>query len=355
LYTLRVLTVDGCDTTVSVYIPEEQHFASFEVDTIVCQGSPVAFNNTSDSHFTAFAWSFGDGDVSAQQSPVHTYPGIGYYTARLIATGPICIDTVVHRITVDSIQNSYFRLEPDRICMGQTIFFYPDIDSTVHALHWRYGDGSSMTSAPEALLQHAYDQDGEMVVNLTTEYRACPASSFTDTIQVYPLPKIYLGPDSGLCLDGAPIVLLNEWDDAGTPTKYLWNTGDTSASLKVVHPGSYSLTISKGPLDCSATESVVIHKQCYVVIPNAFTPNGDGENDYFFPRQLLSRNITRFDMRILNRWGQEVFATTRTDGRGWDGRLNDKPQQQGVYIYRISLTIDHKREEEYAGNVTLIR
>lgn len=354
-YTLRVVTPDGCDSTFSVFIPEEQHIASFEVDTIICQGASVGFNNTSDNHFTQFAWTFGDGNVSAQQSPTHTYSDKGYYSARLIATDPVCIDTAIRHIAVDSILSSYFNLDPDRICIGQYINFYPYADSTVQSFHWSYGDGTSMTSEPEPLLHHAYDTDGTMAVNLSTEYRACPTSSFADTVWVYPLPKIYLGPDSGLCLDGAPIALVNEWNDPGTPTKNLWNTGDTTASLKVVHPGTYSLTISNGPLGCSATGSVVIHKNCYVDIPNAFTPNGDGENDYFFPRQLLSRNITRFEMRIMNRWGQEIFTTTRTDGRGWDGRLNDKPQQQGVYIYLINLTVDNRREEQYTGNVTLIR
>ena len=60
-------------------------------------------------------------------------------------------------------------------------------------------------------------------------------------------------------------------------------------------------------------------------------------------------------MQIFNRWGQIVFETTRTDGRGWDGKFNGKEQPQGVYVYVIDVTIDGTRQEHYQGNVTLLR
>lgn len=353
-YTLHVVTPSGCESTFTVFIPEEEHTASFQADRIVCQGTAVFFSNTSDNHFTRFEWTFGDGNGSSLQNPTHTYMPAGYYSARLIATGVVCIDTAYQTITVDSILNGRYIAGPDSICTGQSVTFYPDTDSTVLNLHWSYGDGTGMTAPAAPVVQHAYDVSGTMPVQLLTEYRACPAAAFTDTVRVYALPKIYLGPDSGLCLDGTYLVLQNQ---LSAPDAYTsrWNTGDTTAAIKIVHPGTYSLTISSGPLGCSATESVIVRKDCYVDIPNAFTPNGDGANDYFFPRQLLSRKVTRFHMQVLNRWGQQVFETTRTDGRGWDGRFNGSPQPGGVYIYLINLSIDGQREEQYNGNVTLIR
>ena len=60
-------------------------------------------------------------------------------------------------------------------------------------------------------------------------------------------------------------------------------------------------------------------------------------------------------MQVFNRWGQLVFETTNTDGRGWDGYFNGQPQPQGVYVYLIDVTIDNYLDEKYNGNVTLIR
>src|SRR5690606_23081679 len=113
-------------------------------------------------------------------------------------------------------------------------------------------------------------------------------------------------------------------------------TGDTTEILKVVHPGIYTLSVSTKPIGCTTTESITIHKDCYIDIPNAFTPNGDGSNDYFFPRQLLSESLSHFHMQVYNRWGQLLFETNNLNGRGWDGRLNGKNQPTGVYLYRIS-------------------
>jgi len=176
-----------------------------------------------------------------------------------------------------------------------------------------------------------------------------------DTIYVYALPKVNLGSDSGLCLHGAPIILRNRNSLPAGIYRNLWSTGDTTDVLKVVHQGLYSLTVSSEPLNCSTTESVQINKDCYIDIPNAFTPNGDGENDYFLPRQLLSKNLTKFHMQVFNRWGVLVFETTKTDGRGWDGKFNGVAQPEGVYVYLIDAETNGSYQEHYQGNVTLLR
>jgi gliding motility-associated-like protein len=100
---------------------------------------------------------------------------------------------------------------------------------------------------------------------------------------------------------------------------------------------------------------VIVNKDCYIDIPNSFTPNNDGVNDYFFPRQLMGKSISGFSMKVFNRWGQVIFETTKTDGRGWDGKFNGKDQPSGVYIYQMQAILDNGKQEEYTGNVTLLR
>jgi gliding motility-associated-like protein len=60
-------------------------------------------------------------------------------------------------------------------------------------------------------------------------------------------------------------------------------------------------------------------------------------------------------MRIFNRWGENIFYTISLDGRGWDGKLNDIPQPEGVYIYVIDATFKDGQKEHHQGNVTLLR
>lgn len=98
-----------------------------------------------------------------------------------------------------------------------------------------------------------------------------------------------------------------------------------------------------------------IKPNCYIGIPNVFTPNGDGINDYFFPRQLLSDGFVSFKMEIYNRWGELTFSTTNTNGRGWDGKFNDVAQPEGVYVYTIDAIFKNSNNGHWQGNVPLLR
>ncbi|WP_118952571.1 PKD domain-containing protein [Taibaiella helva] len=353
-YTLDIRT-PGCDTLLQVILPEVSYQAGFDVDTIVCAGEAQLFYNVSSPHFTTFQWDFGNGDQTTLTSPTHAYPDPGQFTATLIATGPLCSDTISRMITVDSLLSGSFLSDRQRICTGESILFTPYHLTGATSLHWHFGDATDAIADPGPSFSHAYETGGTFPVSLTVQYRACPEVTTNDTIQVDTFPKVYLGPDTALCLNGRPIWLQNLSSDPAAAFTRTWSNGDTTAQLKIVHPGRYGLTLRTLPAGCSTTEWADVHKDCYIDIPNAFTPDGDGVNDYFFPRQLLSRRLTGFRMQLFNRWGQLIFETDRTDGRGWDGRFNSKDQPMGVYIYRIDVVIDGERPEHYEGNVTLIR
>jgi gliding motility-associated-like protein len=172
---------------------------------------------------------------------------------------------------------------------------------------------------------------------------------------VSPLPVVQLGPDTFLCVNGNPILVEDGAAMMQTGLRYKWNTGDTGKTrILARNYGSYWLQATNAE-GCVAADTVNVYKDCYIDVPNAFTPDGDGLNDYFFPRALLGRTISGFHMQVFNRWGQMVFETRKTDGRGWDGRFNDVMQPQGVYIYLIDAELDGKIKEKYTGNVTLLR
>ncbi|MBL7711252.1 MAG: gliding motility-associated C-terminal domain-containing protein [Chitinophagaceae bacterium] len=109
---------------------------------------------------------------------------------------------------------------------------------------------------------------------------------------------------------------------------------------------------------CGQTDTAVrcctVKVKGRIDIPNAFTPNGDGRNDYF--RTMVLDAYRSFSLRIFNRYGEEVFAADRPE-QYWDGVYDSKPQDMGVYFYLVKITFDYPgaAEELYKGDITLIR
>ena len=325
----------------------------------VCQLTPVDFTNTSinlsppDKAPTTYTWDFGNGNTSVGTTPTNVFTNTGVYTVTLIETNFVpCSDSFIQTVVVDTISNIGMLATDTTICRGKDITFtaqYAGEGSTGNV--WSITDGFGMTSVNP--LVHGFDQAGQYIVSVTAQYRACPETTATKIINVFSYPDVYLGPDTSICPGSNSIILADNQNTEALGAKWLWNTGDSSSSIVVVKPGYYYTVVTIN--GCSSTDTVWVQKDCYMDIPNVFTPNGDGVNDYFYPRQLLTRGMTTFNMNIYNRWGQLVYTTTSLDGRGWDGTFNNQPQAEGVFVYIIDATFKDGQNEHHQGNLTLLR
>lgn len=89
-----------------------------------------------------------------------------------------------------------------------------------------------------------------------------------------------------------------------------------------------------------------------LLIPNAFTPNGDSRNDVFKITNLSNEKLIEF--KVFNRWGTILFKTTDPK-EGWDGNSKGQPQAMGVYGYVIRIGYADGNVDTYKGTVTLLR
>jgi len=88
--------------------------------------------------------------------------------------------------------------------------------------------------------------------------------------------------------------------------------------------------------------------------PNAFSPNGDGHNDYFTLEGWKSC-LVEFEVRIYDRWGEKVYDS-KDILQGWDGTYRGKPLDPAVFVYYISAKLVSSGQEiTKKGNVSLIR
>ncbi|HEX6332909.1 MAG TPA: gliding motility-associated C-terminal domain-containing protein, partial [Flavisolibacter sp.] len=117
----------------------------------------------------------------------------------------------------------------------------------------------------------------------------------------------------------------------------------------------YTIAI-RTPEGCVVTDTafVFVEKGSGVdlVVPNAWTPNGDGRNDYLYPITFRVKELKYF--RVINRWGQVVFET-RTLGRGWDGRLSGIEQKSDTFVWIAEAIGDDGSVIRKKGTATLIR
>lgn len=114
----------------------------------------------------------------------------------------------------------------------------------------------------------------------------------------------------------------------------------------------YTLTVTD-PGGCKLSDSLEVNvRDLGLLIPTAFSPNGDGENDVF---HVLNRNLAQLDLQVFNRWGEKVYETTDWTV-GWDGTYKGQKQDVGVYVWQCSYRIIGEANTKTAkGNVTLIR
>lgn len=143
---------------------------------------------------------------------------------------------------------------------------------------------------------------------------------------------------------------------------YLWAFGDgtaTDSTENPVHtyidPGNYNASLTvfiDSTSSCTVTFTVVVVTPSFLIIPNVFTPNGDGFNDNFI---IQNAGLASFSCVIFNRWGKNIYEWS-DPSKGWDGKTSaGKAVQDGVYYYIISAKGQDGLDYSEHGTVTLVR
>jgi gliding motility-associated-like protein len=159
-----------------------------------------------------------------------------------------------------------------------------------------------------------------------------------------------LGAADTLACDGDSIVLKPSSD---TSFQYSWQDGSQKPYFVVTKPGNYSVTMTNQCGTAVAQKSVTYEKCNYaVIVPNAFTPNGDGHNDVFRVRYYYPP--AHFDMSVYNRFGMKIFSSS-DPSQGWDGTLHGVAQPLDTYAWTIQY-MDHEGTQHFLkGTVVLVR
>ncbi len=301
---------------------------------------------------TYYDWTISGGvivDTSNNEIGV-VWDEAGVYTLGLFAlnecgsgTGSKTI-TVIETIAVDAGEDV-------TICVGEAAVFnantfgIPDYEWTDLETGLTVGADFYFTIYPDSTSSYvinAEDEEGCRSWDTVTAFVEYPTVEF-DTTEY--------------CIGGNV-----ELDAEHEGSSYNWSTGATSQTTTVNTAGIYTVNINPPELSCDILKTFLVNEVIDVCdpiinIPNAFSPNGDGVNDFLI---ILGAAVVDFNIIIYNRWGEVVFdsddlAILNNGSLGWNGKYKNEDQEMGTYIYVIQATGGNGIEIKLQGNVTLVR
>jgi gliding motility-associated-like protein len=241
------------------------------------------------------------------------------------------------------------------ICLGQHFQLYA-AGATLY--HW----------TPAESLSNADSAAPIATPKATTTYIAtgkegsCLADTHIVKVVVNPLPTIDAGKDEILVagnsvqlqVSGTGINRLEWKADSALSCLECYGPFAAPTSTTTFYVTGYT---SKG---CSATDSVQVRVLCnnsQIFIPNTFSPNGDGVNDFFFPRGKGINTVNSF--RVYSRWGELMYEASplvvNDEYAGWNGTYKGQKLAPDVYVYIVEATCDNGDPIKWKGDVTLIR
>lgn len=303
---------------------------------------PLAATDTG----TDYRWRVKNGasfDTAGRDTAAIRVSQPGIYTVQYYTRNPCMLHQDTFRVDRVFFSLSMLRNDPQVVsCNGKPVELKPYTTAQAPAFLWQ--DGSTGAS---------YTADTSGTYTVTVAAQGCTLS---DSIYVFVTDvKQQLGNDTFLCIgdEHALLRLSARVPPGGT---VLWSTGSTNRQIIVADSGLYTVTVSSG--SCKGEDSIYVDQlycTCPLLIPNAFSPNNDGLNDYFLPALPGDCAVSEFAMEIYNRWGQRIFTSYKPD-KGWDGTYNGQFADMGSYWYRIRMILGvDKTEVIRNGDFTLVR
>lgn len=323
-------------------------------------------NSNSYGSIVSWDWDFGDGKFSSFQNPNNTYVFPGVYSSHFSIVdqyGCTADTSLTDYLTILGPSGQASWVSVGELCY-ESIVFNSDSLSSVSDILWTLGDGTIVNSLTP--FDHIYpsyqtynptatliDNAGcEILIELPPVYLINNGVNalFTSSEAEGPAGTVFTFTDYS-SYTNAPIDTWTWYFPNNTITNY---TG-ADVNQDLGPPGTYTVTLVVADTNgCSHSYSLQVTVTSEFHLPNVFTPNGDGTNEFF---EMKADVFESFEIVIMNRWGNVVHK--RVDATGtylWDGLAQSgKPAVNGVYFYRLSGTLTDGTISEKHGNVTLIR
>lgn len=365
-YSVTITDVNGianCSSveTVNVIINPLLNLEIETNTTELCEDQPITLTATSNAN-ADFEWSlspdFNDIFENGQTVTVSPMGAVTYYLRGTDDIG--CEETT--EITINSFPLNYALDSTQVICIDQSETVSLSNNDVAQDLTFQWSpadiilngaDTATPTVNPQATTTLYVDIENQIGCTAQDSILLIVEDVVTTIFAEAEPDTILLGSDTEVQL----LTIENE------SYKYEWSPSDEVSDHLIFNPTTsplettlYTVSIT-GELGCTAESSVevvVLDRECaepFIFIPNAFTPNNDGENDVLYVR---GSNIEEVYLTIYNRWGERMFETEDAS-IGWDGTYRNEPLPPDVYGYYLKVKCFNGMEYFKKGNITLLR
>jgi gliding motility-associated-like protein len=332
--------------------------------TFLCQGETATLIAKISGAYDSLYWMKDAIRISGADDSIYVTSDIGVYKVQVFSCGTLVqnIPTLVVMVNPKPVFTITPSENPITICKGTTVTLKANTNSpTPYKWSWNTGSiadslvvGVADTFIVTATARYMHPADSSVVRECyTTQSRVVEVdnttnAAFSSTVMPQTAP--------------AKVVFTNKSSSASVT--YFWDFGDHTSSTEKNPVHTYALPLvykvklvaynSRGCIDSTIREVRAVPDLLYM--PNTFTPNSDGIND-FFKIAKVAEEAHILKGEIFDRWGKKV---AEFDDNGWNGKLSngqDAPEAVYFYVVRLQLPNTSPTEPVYMekGSVTLIR
>ncbi len=348
-YSVIITDVNGCTSTNSIIISQPTLLSSSTTQsTLLCNGGTGSAAVSSSGGTPGYSYNWSSGQTTS------AIAGIAAGNYSIVVTDVNgCTTLNILSITqppVLVLSNS----GNASLCAGDTIQLSASASGGTpnYTYLWLPGPQSSpsITISPTVLTNYSVS---------ITDANGCISAVQVINVSVIPVPNALFDTlSSGIF---SSVYSFNDLSTGGA-TAWQWNFGDGSGASTLQNPihtfpgaGTYTVTqIVFNQFGCPDTFKIIVKVDFGILIPNVFTPNGDGNNDVWF---IPNSGMSDFHVQIFDRWGLKVFETTADEIR-WDGHSSaGKLLSDGTYYYILKAILkSFNGDMDYSTNgyVTLL-
>ena len=357
----RSLDNGGCqvqrDTIDIAVIPSPSIDFNF---TDECFGTPTEFTSdvTSVVAISEYEWTFNDSILfSDEENPDYIIPQTGDNEVTLIVYAENgCSDTITKDVFTYYLPDVDFST-PAPCLNGGTQYFDDTEVPGGESVEWEWSFGDGENSDEQDPMHQYPDADEYNVTLIVTTDQGC-VDSLTQLVDIYPGPNAQFTPNPSSAYVEEDISFDDETESDFPISNWDWDFEDgnfseeQSPSHDYAEGGDYEVVlIVEDENGCIDTTSQTVNIYLPPLVPAAFSPNGDNNNDVLF---VYGGPFETLEFKVYNNWGEVIFESNQQSD-GWDGTFKGEEQPVGVYVWTVRATSNDGVEHEIAGDSSLIR